>query len=525
MINSIPMDKPIEVLNITSINPLVSKCDIKVCYVSDEPNRNNSIITKEMGKKIAASLPGSPIVGHYNKEEKDFEQHNRILEFVDGKLTLTADTKPYGFCDVNAPVWFQWFNDDGVAHEYLMTQGYLWTGQYEEAKGIINNGNNQSMELNQKSVKGSWTKDSNGLPQFFIINEAIIENLCILGREVEPCFEGAQITSATEFALNDSFKTELFALMEQMKKILNKGGTPVFTTYAVEIGDSLWNAIYDYLLREYPDPMDKWCSLYRIEGVFEENNQKFAIVQECATLKYYRLDFSVNDAEGFVPGTELVEVTATYTPAENPQFAEDAVAEYAAAKRAEAEPEEQPEEVPEEVEETEAEESEPEQPEEEEVPVEEEAPEEEEPAEEPTKYVLDEIPEYVELQTQFAAANAQIAELTARIDALVAENNELTTFKANIDREAKRKLIDTFYMLSDADKQDCVDHIDTYSLDDIEAKLSIICVRNKVSFDLDNHDKAGQPKTFNLSGINVAQDPAMPAWVQRVKDVAKNGNI
>ena len=35
MINSIPLDKPIEVLNITSINPLISKCDIKVCYVSD----------------------------------------------------------------------------------------------------------------------------------------------------------------------------------------------------------------------------------------------------------------------------------------------------------------------------------------------------------------------------------------------------------------------------------------------------------------------------------------------------------
>jgi hypothetical protein len=72
-----------------------------------------------------------------------------------------------------------------------MTQGYLWTGQYKEAQGIIDNGNNQSMKLNNESVKGSWTKDSKGLPQFFIINEAIIENLCILGRDVEPCFEGA----------------------------------------------------------------------------------------------------------------------------------------------------------------------------------------------------------------------------------------------------------------------------------------------------------------------------------------------
>ena len=29
-----------------------------------------------------------------------------------------------------AKVWFEWFEDDGVAHEYLLTEGYIWTGQY-----------------------------------------------------------------------------------------------------------------------------------------------------------------------------------------------------------------------------------------------------------------------------------------------------------------------------------------------------------------------------------------------------------
>ena len=491
MINSVPLEnKPIEVLNITSINPLISKCDIKVCYVSDEPNRNNSIITKEMGKKLAASLPGSPIVGHYSESEQDFEEHNRIFEFVDGKLRLSENTRPYGFCDVHAPVWFQWFNDDGVDHEYLMTQGYLWTGQYKEAQGVIDNGNNQSMKLNNESMQGSWTKDSNGLPQFFIINEAIIENLCILGRDIEPCFEGAQITSATEFALNDNFKNELFALMEQMKKILDKGGTPVFTTYAVEIGDSLWNALYAYA-----------ADAYRIEGVFEEDNQKFAVLQNREDSKYYRLDFSVDEAAGFVPAENLVEMT-DYVAAETPQFDTEAVAAYAANLAVE-------EEVVESAEEESVEE----------VVVE------EEPVEEPASYVLDEIPEYVELKTQFAAIEQQIADLQQQITALTTENQELTAFKASVDRKAKKELIDTFYMLSDDDKRDCIEHIDAYSLDDIEAKLSIICVRNKVSFDLDNHEKAGQPATFNLNSINMAQDQAMPAWVQKVKEVAKNSNI
>ena len=55
-----------------------------------------------------------------------------------------------------------------------MTEGYLWTGQYPECKRIIEQGNNHSMELDEGTLDGTWTKDNNGKPQFFIINEAII---------------------------------------------------------------------------------------------------------------------------------------------------------------------------------------------------------------------------------------------------------------------------------------------------------------------------------------------------------------
>ena len=59
-------DYPIEFINITPVNPLISKCQIKVCYVGEQPNRNRSIITKDVARQIANSLPGSPIVGYYN---------------------------------------------------------------------------------------------------------------------------------------------------------------------------------------------------------------------------------------------------------------------------------------------------------------------------------------------------------------------------------------------------------------------------------------------------------------------------
>ena len=65
------------------------------------------------------------------------------------------------------------------------------------------------MELSEDPnyLDAYWTKDKNGNKEFFIINEAIISKLCILGEEFEPCFEGSSIEAPKiEFSLEDSFK-------------------------------------------------------------------------------------------------------------------------------------------------------------------------------------------------------------------------------------------------------------------------------------------------------------------------------
>ena len=97
--------------------------------------------------------------------------------------------------------------------------------------------------------------------------------------------------------------------------------------------------------------------------------------------------------------------------------------------------------------------------------------------------------------------------------------NELITFKKGVEKAEKEKMIASFYMLSDEDKKDVIENIDNYSLDDIEAKLSILCVRNKVSFNLDDNNKNVQtsdPITFNLQNV----DDNVPDWVKALRSVA-----
>jgi len=119
----------------------------------------------------------------------------------------------------------------------------------------------------------------------------------------------------------------------------------------------------------------------------------------------------------------------------------------------------------------------------------------------------------------------QFTQLQKDLEALKAEVEPLRTFKVEADRKAKQDMIDSFYMLSDEDKKDCVENIDTYSLDDIEAKLSIICVRNKVSFSLDDDKKETskkEPTIYELNG-NDGEDNA-PAWIKAVRNTAKEMN-
>ena len=527
---SIKLETPCEFINITPVNPLISKCQIKVCYVGDTPNRNGSIITKEVARQMANSLPGSPIVGYYNDAIGDFEEHNRVIDISNGQFKIKDTTKPYGFVDLGARAWFQKFNDDGVEHEYLMTEGYIWTGQYPECQRIIDQGNNQSMELDEKTLDATWTKDDNGKPKFFIINEAIISKLCILGEECEPCFEGSQITKFS-LTFDEDFKQKLFSMMNDLKELIKEGGTKVFSRYAVEIGDNLWNSLWNYTLEKYPDADNTYSSVYAIEGVYEENSQKFAVLQNRADNKYYRLNFSLNETDGFVPADALIEVTESYIPAAEPQFSLEAVktyeTEYASKKKAEEEDKNNKDNKSNSDNKSEGKDNDSDNPEDgkDKKPIgkkddldgkgnnsDDDGNKDDEDKKKKKKYSLEDVTEYQELKTEYEELKSKYAALETEKNSLIEEIEPLRKFKLASEKKDKEAMIAQFYMLSDDDKKDVIDNIDKYSVDDIEAKLSVICVRNKVSFDLDEN-KETKPTTYNLNN-GEDDDESIPAWVK-----------
>lgn len=83
--------------------------------------------------------------------------------------------------------------------------------------------------------------------------------------------------------------------------------------FAVNIGD-LWCDIYRKLEDKYPDR--DYGSIYRIEGIYQEDGSTFAIIRRKDEEKLYKLNFEISDEEGIVCSDEVVEVEFTFVEKE-----------------------------------------------------------------------------------------------------------------------------------------------------------------------------------------------------------------
>ena len=435
------------------INPLMSSCEIKVLYIGE--NRNHTYISKEVATDMAKTLRGAPIVGYYKEEKEDFRDHGNQVILDDEGIKFNCLTRPYGFVSPDAKVWFQEFEDTDdfgnvLTREYLMTTGYLWTGQYEECKlAVEGEGKPHSMELDGDSMDGHWETNTKTGMDFFIINDATFSKLCILGDDVEPCFEGSKISApeiSTSFSkVDDNFKKTLFTMMQDLQFAL-KGGQNMD-----EQNNPVVEVAEDAAVAAEPvaEPVPS------VEPVAEESTTDATLITEDVSA-------ADNGSEGVKdePNNEGNTDFTNNEPVVDTPANEDPVVD-----------------------------------------------------ENAEKYAL--------LESENAELKNKLSELETKFSNLNTEYKKLVAFKAEIEEAEKDAMIAKFAMLSEEDKADVIANKSKYTVEDIESKLSVICVRKKVNFDsLDNskinNNMSGQ---FTYTMSNVPTD--VPAWVQAVKNNKK----
>ena len=470
------------------INPMMSKCEIKVLYLGQ--NRNGTSISKEVASEMAKTLRGAPIVGYYKDNKQDFFDHGEQIIYDGDGVHFNTLTKPYGFVSPDAEVWFQEFEEYDEAGEttprvYMMTTGYLWTGQYKEAQQIFNEGGKpQSMELDENSLSGFWAKESNSDIEFFIINDAVFSKLCILGDDVEPCFEGASITApniSKTFSLDDKFKRTLFSMMKELQETLQGGNYKVADEIKKTSVDSSEVVVEETVTETQPTETFQQEETEVVTPTENENTETPSADTEEQTDTP-----SADDAAGEDSGDG--NDSGDSGDGSDGGDSGDGASDYAKKddeKNSENEDKDDKEDSDEK--------------------------EEDKDDEDDTKkkYSLLLI-QFEELQQSYTNLQAQ-AEETATI---------LAQYKARVEEdelEKKDALIAEFYMLSDEDKKDVIDHKAEYTLAEIKSKLAVLCYDKKVSYVV--ADEAEKDMT-----VDIVSDSNKPEWLGAVDEYINSKN-
>jgi hypothetical protein len=199
---------------LASNNSLHTRMKVRIFYKGK--NRNWTYINDKIAQEIIESLPNTPIVGEFWEVKSDFGTHGGMWkENAEGRLEYELTTRPYGVVPADTEVWYETIIDeDNVERTYLCAEVILWSARYEkELEVLLAESRPQSMELDPDSTYGKWEYDEETGDYLYHYKSAKLSALCILGKEIEPCFQGASFLS---FSVNNEAWAEIKEQHAQM---------------------------------------------------------------------------------------------------------------------------------------------------------------------------------------------------------------------------------------------------------------------------------------------------------------------
>ena len=261
-------------------NDTLSKARCRIFY--KYANRNGTYITDEFADELVSTLPYTPVKGIYEYDTQDYSDHGEAR--TQGRI--------YGIVpEDNNFAWELHLDEDGVEREYACTDVYLFTALYPEAKEVV--GKSQSMELYEPTLEYhiSIIKGQ----KYFVFDHGSFLGLQILGKEIEPCFEGASFYS---------LQTSIEEAIQKIKEYSNLGGKSEMPNIKFKLSDSQkYEYIWTLLNPEYNEEGGWTCS-YTICDIFDD----YALAFNFETNGYERVYYEKDDETDSVTLKDKVQV-------------------------------------------------------------------------------------------------------------------------------------------------------------------------------------------------------------------------
>jgi len=187
------------------VNESFSTAVMRICYTG--VNRNNSRISKEAVERALPTMFNCPVVCNYDVESDSIGGHDvDLVHTSDGRIRLINLTSAVGVVPAGARTWWERVEDSGTSHEYFTTEVILWKRSPAYQKIAGGGITAQSMEI---TVRDGRFSDG-----VFAIDDFIFTAFCLLGEDVEPCFESASL----QMFGKESVEQQFTRMMQELKK-------------------------------------------------------------------------------------------------------------------------------------------------------------------------------------------------------------------------------------------------------------------------------------------------------------------
>lgn len=215
---------------------------VRIAYPGN--NRNGSSISKDVFEKCFNTIYYVPIVCNYDRETDELGGHD--VDFVhdsDGKLKMINATTPIGVIPENAEYWWENVDDESGTKEYICTNALLWKRQeaYDKVK------KDGYADLSMEIMLNDFHMDDG----IIIVDSFEFMALCLLGSDVEPCYESAGIKV---FEANN-FRTEYMQMVAELKgetqQVNASEEVDIKNTYSNKKGEDLMEKQKLELLAQY----------------------------------------------------------------------------------------------------------------------------------------------------------------------------------------------------------------------------------------------------------------------------------
>lgn len=262
-------------------NDVLSKGRCRIFYKYG--NRNGTYITDEFSEKLLSTIAYAPVKGIY--EYDDFTDHG----------ARRSEGRIYGIVPENPHLqWEEHEDEDGVARTYACVDVLIFTALYKEASDII--GKAQSMELYEPSLQ--YHREIIHGQQYIVFDEGCFLGLQVLGKDVEPCFEGAAF-----FQLQENIE-EVVKKIQEIEMTYSKGGQKEMPQMNFKLSDSQkFDALWSLLNPNYTEE-GNWTIDYAICDVYDE----YALAYSYENAQYERVYYTKNDETDSVALGEKVRV-------------------------------------------------------------------------------------------------------------------------------------------------------------------------------------------------------------------------